>query len=201
MAEGDKLEQQRRQEILDAAEVVFSQRGLANARMDDIVSQSGLSKGTLYWYYGSKNEIIHSLLDRIFTSELEQAEALLVAEGTAAERIEIFLRLIVQEVQRIEHLMPLAYEFFSLATRSDEARARLQSYYQRYIELLADLVEQGIDDGEFQSIDPKAAALAVGALFEGVTLYWFLDPERVDWGQMEPLGISVLLDGLRRRGE
>lgn len=199
MMDTDELEHKRRQEILDAAEIVFAERGLANARMDDIVRQSGLSKGTLYWYYASKDEIIHALLDRIFVGELAQAESLLEAEGTAAERIDGFLQLVIQEIRRFEDLMPLAYEFFSLTARSEKAKNRLQSYYRRYLRLLTVLVQQGIDRGEFRTVEAEVAAQAVAGLFEGVAFYWFLDPASVDWDRIQGVGVSLMLDGLRPR--
>ncbi len=69
MSSQTDLEQERRKQILDAAEKVFTQRGFNKARMDDIVAESGLSKGALYWYYKSKDEIILALMDRFFAGE------------------------------------------------------------------------------------------------------------------------------------
>lgn len=198
MDEKQELEQERRKQILDAAEKVFSERGFNHARMDDIVEEAGLSKGALYWYYKSKDALIHSLLDRLFGSELKRAGALVEAEGSASQRIGDYLSLVVREIQRFKPLMPLAYEYFSLAARSKPARDHLRSYYHQYIDLLAALIEQGIEAGEFRQLDAQAAALAAGGLFEGITLYWFLDPASVDWGQMEEVGLALILDGIRR---
>lgn len=199
MSEKRELERERRRQILDAAQKVFSEHGLDQARMDDIVAESGLSKGALYWYYKSKDALIHALLDRLFGGELKRAEELVNADGSAVERMKAFLALLVGEIRRFEPLMPLAYEYFSLAARSKPARRHLTSYYRRYIGLLAELISQGIEAGEFSDADPQAAALAVGGMFEGITLFWFLDPGSVDWDQMEVVGLSLLLDGLRRR--
>lgn len=199
MGEKQELEQERRSQILEAAEKVFSERGFDRARMDDIVEESGLSKGALYWYYKSKDALIHALLDRLFGGELKRAEALVEAGGSASERIEAFLALVVREIRRFEPLMPLAYEYFSLAARSKPARRHLTSYYHRYLELLAELIRQGIEAGEFRQIDPQAAALAASGMFEGITLYWFLDPSSVDWDQMERIGLSLILVGMYRR--
>ena len=61
---------ERKKQILDAAMIVFSHKGFHQARMDDIVKQSGLSKGTIYWYFNSKDEIITQILDNLFEREL-----------------------------------------------------------------------------------------------------------------------------------
>ncbi|HET7081061.1 MAG TPA: helix-turn-helix domain-containing protein, partial [Chloroflexia bacterium] len=51
------VSEERKNQILDAAAAVFSRLGFHEARMDDIVRESGLSKGTLYWYFTSKDAI------------------------------------------------------------------------------------------------------------------------------------------------
>lgn len=55
--------QDKRREILDAAELVFTTRGFAAARMDDIAEAAGVAKGTLYLYFSSKQELFVSLLE------------------------------------------------------------------------------------------------------------------------------------------
>jgi AcrR family transcriptional regulator len=77
----------RRNQILDAATKVFVRLGFQHARMDDIVEESGLSKGTLYWYFKSKEDIINAILRRLFAGALESLESLLEAEGTVSERL------------------------------------------------------------------------------------------------------------------
>lgn len=190
-------EQTRRNQILEAAEKVFAARGIDNARMDDIVRESGLSKGALYWYYRSKDAIIHALVDRFFGGEIRRTEQLVEAEGSATERIQQFLKNLIGEIRGMELLLPLGYEFFAMTARSQAARESLQQYYRRYIELLAQMVKQGIDAGEFRPMDPQDVALALGGLFEGLALFWFLDPESVDWDRMEKVAFTILVQGIQ----
>ncbi|MFN2235991.1 MAG: TetR/AcrR family transcriptional regulator, partial [Anaerolineales bacterium] len=49
------VSEQRKDQILDAAATVFAKKGVHESRMDDIVEKSGLSKGSLYWYFKSKD--------------------------------------------------------------------------------------------------------------------------------------------------
>jgi AcrR family transcriptional regulator len=196
MAKND-LEQSRRNQILEAAEKVFAERGIDKTRMDDIVRASGLSKGALYWYYRSKDAIIHALVDRFFGGEIRRTERLVESEGSATERIRRFLKNIIGEIRRIELLLPLGYEFFAMAARSPSARQSLQKYYSQYIQLLAKMIQQGIDAGEFRQMDPVEVALAISALFEGLALFWFLDPASVDWDRMEKVAFTILIRGIQ----
>ena len=71
---------ERKNQILDTAAKVFARHGFHQARMDYIVQESGLSKGAIYWYFKSKDEIITALLERFFEPEMEEAQTLLQTE-------------------------------------------------------------------------------------------------------------------------
>ena len=63
---------ERKIQILDAAMDTFAEKGFHKTRMSDIAETSGLSKGSLYWYFDSKDSIILNLLDRVFEPELKE---------------------------------------------------------------------------------------------------------------------------------
>ena len=65
---------ERKIQILNAAEGVFTKKGFDDARMDDIAEETGLSKGTLYNYFKSKDDLIIAILDRIFQGVFKQIE-------------------------------------------------------------------------------------------------------------------------------
>ena len=191
------LTTERRTQILNAAEKVFNRFGFNKATMDDIVAESGLSKGTLYWYYKSKDALILALLDRIFVGELSHYEKLIVAEGTASERLKILMQSVAQEMSRLKHLLPLLFEFVALAARRKSVRETLGGYYRRYHRLLSQILQQGIDTGEFVDIDADEAALAIIGLGEGLAMLCFVDPDWVDLGNVGELPVKLLLDRFR----
>ena len=105
MPEKKDIETTRRRQILDAAEKVFAERGIDKARMDDIVQEAGLSKGALYWYFKSKDALIRALLDRVFMSEMREAEALVNAQGSSGDRLRQFAGYTVEEYKRFKKLL------------------------------------------------------------------------------------------------
>ena len=73
-------ETERRAQILRAARAIFIERGYLSARVEDIASRAGLSKGALYFYFASKREIFDELVEeelavtRSFLAEAERDE-------------------------------------------------------------------------------------------------------------------------------
>ncbi len=55
--------QERREQILEGAEAVFSEKGYAAARVDEIAEHAGVAKGTIYLYFSSKQDLFISLLE------------------------------------------------------------------------------------------------------------------------------------------
>ena len=190
------LEKARRHQILDAAEKVFVKRGIDKARMDDIVQESGLSKGALYWYFKSKDAIVSALVEHVLISEMREAEALVQAEGSASERLKLFVNYAVREYKRFEKVLPLAYEFVAHAARSKAVRETVVLYFNRYENILAEVIQQGIDSGEFKPRDPDTVAISIISMYEGMAMLWFIEPELVDWDRMGAEPIDIMLAGL-----
>jgi AcrR family transcriptional regulator len=188
---------ERKKQILDAAMIVFSRKGFHQARMDDIVKQSGLSKGTIYWYFRSKDEIITQILDNLFERELASLGELQDEGGSASERLLEFMRISLTDLMPMLKHMPLTYEFYAFALREETVRNTLKKYFRSYVELLIPIIQQGIDIGEFRAINAEEAAVAACAIIEGTILLWVYDPETVDLDRFMETGFRLFLNGLK----
>lgn len=187
---------ERKKQILDAAMTVFARKGFHQARMDDIVEQSGLSKGTIYWYFKSKDELISTIMGRLFEAEFESLRKLQEEDSSAGSKIKKFINMALFDVENMLLQTPLTYEFISAASRESEIRLTLQEYLRSYIELINPIIQEGVDSGEFRSIEPIDATIAIGAVFEGLILLWVYDPEIVDLNHHMNTSIDLLLKGL-----
>jgi AcrR family transcriptional regulator len=199
MAPRPDLSAARKNQILDAAMAVFARSGFHEARMDDIAQESGLSKGTLYWYFKSKEEIITAISQRLFTTDIEQVESLLNAEGTVSERLQQLIRDRVRGLQEMSDMVTILFEFYAAALHQDGVRQFIKAYFQNFHELLVALIQQGIERGEFRPVDAFAAATALDAVFEGLIVRWLIEPDAVQWASLGEAAIHLMLDGLKRR--
>ena len=189
----------RRNQILDAATKVFVRQGFQHARMDDIVEESGLSKGTLYWYFKSKEDIINAILRRLFAGALESLESLLEAEGTVSERLVQLTSDRVTGMKRMSSLVPIIFEFYAVAVHQQWVKQFIGEYLKHFRGLLEELIQQGIDRGEFYPVNAAETAVSLASMFEGLTIHWLMEPETVQWDILSENSIPILLNGLKIR--
>lgn len=188
----------RRNQILEAAAVVFSRAGFHEARMEDIADQAGLSKGAVYLYFAGKDALIAALLRRLFDVELEALRRLDIPAAGFEEKLLGYTRHLAAEYERIAaESSSLVREFYAVAARDKGVQVFLRQYLRAYRDLLATLIEEGIARRELRSVDPQAAAIAILALYEGLMVLWVADPRAVQWREHSEAAIRYLLDGLR----
>ena len=186
----------RKRQILEAATAVFARKGFDGASMDDIVRESGISKGGLYWHFKSKDEIIAAILRQFFDQEMADLEAIVARKGPAGERLVQLAGHLADEMEHAFGLLPISLEFYAVAARQESVRAFLQDYYDNYQITLQELVEEGIARGEFRPVDAAAATTTIIAAFEGLILLWAIHPEAIDLKRQSEESMRLLLAGL-----
>ena len=187
----------RKNQILDAAAIVFARQGFYQARMDDIVIESGLSKGALYWYFKSKDDIITALLQRVFDEDLIKLQSTRHTTGSVVERVLGLSRQMATDFTEIARLVPITFEFYAVASRQEHVRITLKEYLTAYHTILQTIIQQGIDTQELRPVSAEGVATTIVAIYEGLLLLWVIDVEHTDWHTQPELSIRLLLDGLK----
>jgi len=197
MSPRPNVSDERTSQIINAAEDVFTQKGFDEARMDDIAEQTGLSKGTLYNYFKSKDDLIIAILDRIFQREFKVFESIDLANMSATDAIWSFAETTSKDVKMMMRLLPITYEFMGLAFRNKLVQKAFKTYFNHYMDILVPIIQHGIDSGEFRPADAKEVALAMGAIMEGTLLLWVYDKSLVDPETHIRSGMKLLLEGVK----
>lgn len=187
----------RSNQILDAASRVFARLGLTAARMDDVAAESGLSKGALYLYFRSKEQLIDALVGRLVDVETRHLAGIRSGEGTVSDRLEQFVDSYTTEIVRLAPLSPVIIEVYARAARHDTVRQSLQRYLAGFRRELGSLIGEGVETGEFQPVDRDAIAVALTAQLEGLALLWLIDRDHVPLVEIARQSLGVLLGGLR----
>lgn len=72
-----KTAEERKNEILDVAEQLFAEKGFDNASTNDIINRIGIARGTLYHHFGSKEEILDALVDRMTLAAIARSKSVI----------------------------------------------------------------------------------------------------------------------------
>jgi AcrR family transcriptional regulator len=188
---------ERKVQIINAAEGVFTRKGFDQARMDDIAEETGLSKGTLYLYFKSKDELIIAILDKIFQREFQAFKNIDLNSMTATEAFMLFTDTVMKDVKIILRLMPIAHEFLALAFRNKLVQNAFKIYLSHYMDVFIPIIQRGVDTGEFRQLDVQEVAIASGAIIEGTLLLWVYDKSLVDPEKHIRSGMKLLLEGVQ----
>ncbi len=187
---------QRQNQILDAAMEVFTRLGFHKARMDDIAAEAGLSKGSLYWHFSSKEEIISAVLMRMFQGYFGDLKKVLDAPGSAAENLRAYFSQSADQINKLHRWQPLMAEFYAVATRHRSTRLFLQRYYRDYIDVLAEIIARGMEEGDFAPGDAHQQAFLLVSAGEGVILMCSLGLCDGNWGEQFSLSLLQILTSI-----
>ena len=163
--------EERRAQILEAALHCFARKGFHSATMDDLVRASGLSKGSLYWHFASKEDVFLALFDAFAESVFAEWDGLL-AEGLGT--LESLERVTLGRLQEIaDDTGPALFEFLA----HPEARARLASVYGEVRSRLERSLARDMDAGAMVRRPVPGLAAALTGAAEGLALQAMVDPE------------------------
>ena len=168
------VSEERRGQILDAAAAVFARLGVRESRMDDIVAEADLSKGALYWYFKSKDDLVAAFIERVFARAIENLSAALKLDQPLREHLSVITRAFADDIREVSRVRSVVLEYYSLAARDEKVRARVRDYIEKFIALLETMLASAIERGECRPTDTRRTAISIEAMFEGLTLLWFV---------------------------
>ena len=158
-------------QILKAAMKIFVVNGYSDTKMDDIALGAGLSKGAVYHYFNSKNELFLSLIDYWEESFLPKFYSKDYKNISASNILKELANEIANNFNKKKYLFLAELELWALANRDKKVRDRTKKLYNKILHHLEDIFKNAIDDGEYKNIDPGMAAIAVMTSMQGVI--WF----------------------------
>jgi TetR/AcrR family transcriptional regulator len=159
-----RMPEERPRQILDAAFETFAEHGLASARLDDIAKRAGVSKGTIYLYFPSKEDLFREVVRHTVGDAIDDVERRL-SGGTATDDLNSFMDAHWHFLCSAKFPPLQRWIHSELAAYPELASFYGQEVLGRGRKLLRSILERGIESGEFRRMDPGTAARALIALF------------------------------------
>lgn len=161
---------QRREALLHAARVVFEAKGFVETRVSDIVKEAGVSQGTFYTYFDTKDAVFtalaHSVIDAMLLSMAQP-----VPDADFEERITDSVRRFLHAYRPNARMIGLIEQVGTFSPELRDLRLDLRETFVRRTQRgISRMVEAGVADAE---LDVEYAAEALGAMLEYTCYVWF----------------------------
>ena len=181
--------EEKRQQILAAADTCFRRRGIAKTSIADICDQAGMGPGLLYHYFASKDEILDACFrDWVDAGTREFKD--LQSQSNAIAALAAAIEQAKNRNLRSEFLLLL--EIAAETGRNKKLGKILQDSSKRMRAIIADFIREGQKSGLIDdSLSPDAAAAILFAVFDGIRMMPVRDPQ-VEMGEaLDQLQIMI----------
>jgi AcrR family transcriptional regulator len=187
--------EERRAQILEAALSCFSARGFHATTMDDLVAASGLSKGSLYFHFQSKEDVFLALFDYLALEVFGRVDE--ATEAGAGDVVAVLRGEFALFLARLgaERRLLLAWAEFLSHPRG---RERMAAIYRELRAKFAQLIQLGIDRGELRPLPAESVAAAMAGMLDALVLQAVLDPD-FDLEEHEAVAWEILAGGVTSR--
>lgn len=147
----DESKNQRKALIIKHAFNIFSEKGYSNTTVDDIVKSSGVSKGGIYTYFKSKEEIFLAIAEERFNLRRNLINTF-TTEMTSKEKLEKYIQWILDWVLDTKNILQIkfTFEFWSVTSRKADIKDASTERYKEIAQDLCDLLREGVQNGEFK---------------------------------------------------
>lgn len=185
----------KREAILRAAIKVFAGKGYFSSKVADIAGEAGIADGTVYLYFKSKDEILHSIFDRAMTEFIEEGKREIGSIKSPVERLRRIAQLHLEKLGADRDLAVV----FQIELRG--STKFMQEFSAAGFGLYLDIIRETFKDGQLSGVfrgDVKpivAAKILYGALDEMVT-NWILSKKSYPLAPMADEVLKIFLGGV-----
>lgn len=159
----------RRAALLDAAERVALERGLAHARVADVAAATEVSAGLIHYHFTSKQELFAEMLRSAAQRDIDRVRRIANGSGRAIERLDRVLREFIP-AEPGEQSWVLWIDAWGAALRDQGLRDITAELDDAWVDIIERVLRDGAASGEFECPDPAAAAWRLAATLDGLGL-------------------------------
>ncbi|MCA1055728.1 TetR/AcrR family transcriptional regulator [Rossellomorea aquimaris] len=192
--------EQRRKQLLQAAEEVFIEHGYENTTMKHVMDKAGVSRGGLYQYFDNKEDLFEALIGEQQREIIDESlQAMIEEQGSCWDAL--LMTFLGEEKTASDTMDPLApskLEYFITGRNEKRRREHAKERYFHGFRVTAKIIEKGVEAGEFQPrFDPEVIARFIISYVDGLAVdHAILDSESIKLKEQTQLLIEYLKWGL-----
>jgi len=189
--------EERQEQIIRAAVACFARKGYHLTTMDDIVAESGLSKGSLYWHFKNKKDLLIKAMTWYFNQMAVEADAMLAQNPDPGEQLKMLLLMFAQVMASDDPLLKIFIDFYAETRNDPDLHSAQRRMMEPYFDLIGSIIQRGIDNGKLKPVAPRQMAASLMASFDGMFLYKMMLGNTFDWFDAARQFSDVILAGLQ----
>ena len=177
--------------IIEGALHIVEKQGV-KFTMDELASELGMSKKTIYTVFRDKNELLIAMVDYVF-DYIKESEALVMEHKHLS---------LLQKIRKILGVMPENYtdfdftQFYVLRDKHPEVYERVRQRLESGWEMTNRLLEQGVEEGLIRSVDFRVFQLVFESAVERFIMGDELEREEIDYMQALEELVTIMVDGI-----
>lgn len=140
-----KKGERRKKELLNIAYEMFNTRGYENTSVDEIIEKAEIAKGTYYYYFESKEQMLEEVIDMMIESETEKAEKIIKMDIPVPQKIVG----IISSMKPTEAEQPIKNALFKSENILMHHKVR-QKLIKVITPILSEVIKEGVDEGVFE---------------------------------------------------
>ncbi len=203
------VEEERKDRIIHAARVAFARKGYDLTTIEDVVTESGISKGGIYYWFSNKHEIFLSLLDNWVSDITSRFNRVYEVEPEIFKRLEALTRIAGELVKEEEELTRqynfdvlgrLFVQFVQQAMVDGEVKERLTRLYSFLTDLHSGLLEEAATAGQIRPVDAESLAILITAAYDGTNIRAMADARVLDRRRLNRVFLDLFKVYLKPEG-
>lgn len=195
----EEAKEARRQAILEAAQSCFDRKGYYETSIDDIVRESHMSKGAIYTYFESKEDIFISLMNYKTENSWEYIREQFATLGTATEKLKFMFERNYILYANQKNMQRVHFEFWLYASSFPKLQQLMEERARLFEGAIAEIVREGVESGEFRK---DLDSTTVGSLYwyfrDGIWLHQLTVGSTEQFEKSFRLFESILFDYLNK---
>jgi len=191
-----RKEKPKYKQIIDAAVIVIAENGYHQAQVSKIAKQAGVADGTIYLYFKNKEDILISVFEDKMAVFINRLQMIVQSNEAASEKLYKMIESHFNVQTDNKHLGIVTQ--LELRQSNIEVRVKINAILKGYLELIDDILQEGVETGEFRTdMDIRLARQCIFGTIDEVTTSWVMKDQKFDLLALAPKVYELLLNGIK----
>lgn len=186
-----------KERLLNVATRLFARHGFESTSVQDIVDAAGVTKGAMYHYYGSKDDLLYEVYHQVLTMQTSHLEEIAAGPGSPEERLRAAATDVIET--SLDNLDDMIVFFRSLHMLPEDKQAQIRAERRYYHDKFRALVDEGVAAGTFRADIPADIVVHYFLSVVNQLGSWFRPDGTLSPAQVGQLFTDLLIGGLATR--